>query len=506
MDSGLQINVLGELKVARNGNLLPLPASKKTRALLAYLAVVGRPVRRDYLCDLFWERPDDPRAALRWSLHKIRKLINCAGQNYLSADNSRAFLDPHRVDLDFRRIPQLQPIRIESFDIPALESLASTFTGEFFEDLHLPNCPKFEAWRVYHADALTQVRARVLQALIDRTREQPERALFHEYSLKRICSEGGSADKKPREPARAAQAVVPPLEPWQCAFGGAARAQRLQDIRFCQSRGGTRLAYAICGRGRPLARAAHWMSHLQHDWESPVWRHWIDALSETTTLVRYDQRGNGLSDRDAADLSFEAMVDDLESVVNAAQLTRFTLLGVSQSCAVSAAYAARHPERVSCLILYGGFVKGWRRRGDRHEIAKHEAMTALIREGWGDSNSTFRQLFTNMFIPGASAEQTAWFNDLQRVAVSADLASRLHEAFGEIDVSALLADIRTPTLVLHARHDSVVPFHAGREFAVGIRGARLVELNSANHILLAHEPAFLEFRRQVSRFMATASS
>ena len=237
----------------------------------------------------------------------------------------------------------------------------------------------------------------------------------------------------------------------------------------------TRFADAV----RRLMRAAHWMSHLNYDWESPVWQHWMRALSETTTLVRYDQRGNGLSDRDVGNLAFEAMVEDLESVVDAAQLDRFTLLGVSQSCAVSAAYAARHPERLTGLILYGGFVRGWRKRGSRHEIHAHEAMTTLIREGWAEDNAAFRQLFTTMFIPGASRDQTAWFNDLQRVTVSADMASRLHEAFGNIDVSRVLAQISAPTLVLHATYDAVVPFNAGREFAAGIRGARFVELKSA---------------------------
>jgi pimeloyl-ACP methyl ester carboxylesterase len=196
------------------------------------------------------------------------------------------------------------------------------------------------------------------------------------------------------------------------------------------------------------------------------------------------------------------MVDDLESVIEAAQLDRFTLLGVSQSCAVSAAYAARNPKRLSGLILYGGFVKGWRKRGDQHEIATHEAMTTLIREGWAMNTGAFRQLFTMMFIPNANAEQIAWFNELQRVTVSASNAGCLHEAFGEIDVSAHLPRIGVPTLVLHARQDLVVPFHAGREFATHIPGARFVSLDSTNHILLAEEPAFFTFCEEVTRFIS----
>jgi pimeloyl-ACP methyl ester carboxylesterase len=169
---------------------------------------------------------------------------------------------------------------------------------------------------------------------------------------------------------------------------------------------------------------------------------------------------------------------------------------------VSVAYAARHPEQLTGLILYGGFVKGWRARRDRHEIVTHEAMTNLIREGWGMDNPAFRQLFTTMFIPDADQEQIRSFNELQRISVSADQASRLRRAFGDIDVSALLAGIATPTLALHARHDAVVPFYAGREFATGIRGARFVELDSANHILRADEPAFSRFYGEVTRFIS----
>jgi pimeloyl-ACP methyl ester carboxylesterase/DNA-binding SARP family transcriptional activator len=535
MRSRLQIRVLGELRVARDGKSLPLPASKKTRALLAYLAVVARPVRRDHLCELFWEIPDDPRASLRWSLHKIRKITRGGGQECLVADSSRVFLDPQTIELDFMRVSRLRPNEIEMLDTTALESLAGAFEGEFLEDLRLPHCPKFEDWRLYQANSVTRTRVQILRALIDRTREQPERTLFYAHSLRSLNPEREAISQEVRELVSAPDRIL--ATPSALAVfgsahrtrrddgvqdemsgsrgsddadlrppGDAARLRRSQDIRFCRSRDGVQIAYAVCGHGPPLVRAAHWMSHLEYDWESPVWRHWIDALSRRNTLIRYDQRGNGLSDREVADFSFEAMVDDLESVVDAAHLDQFTLLGVSQSCSVSVAYAARHPERLTGLILYGGFVKGWRKRGDPHEITTHEAMTTLIREGWGKNNPTFRQLFTTMFIPGANLEQIVWFNELQRIAVSSEDAGRLHEAFGEIDVSAVLAGIAIPTLVLHARHDLVVPFHSGREFATGIRGARFVDLDSANHILLADEPAFFKFCEEVTRFISESAS
>jgi pimeloyl-ACP methyl ester carboxylesterase len=529
MRSRLQIRVLGELSVARDGKSLPLPASKKTRALLAYLAVVARPVRRDHLCDLFWEIPADPRASLRWSLHKIRKITSGGGHECLVADSSRVFLDPQTIDLDFVRVSRLRPNEIEMLDTTVLESLAGAFAGEFLEDLRLPHCPKFDAWRLYQANSLTRTRVRILHVLIDRTREQPERTLFYAHSLQSLNPERDAVPISAPDRIVATPSALTAFssahrtrrddgvqdemsdsrgsdEPVLRPPGDVAQLRRSQDTRFCRSRDGVQIAYAVCGYGPPLVRAAHWMSHLEYDWESPVWRHWIDALSKRNTLIRYDQRGNGLSDREVANFSFEAMVDDLESVVDAAHLDQFTLLGVSQSCPVSVAYAARHPERLTGLILYGGFVKGWRKRGDRHEITTHEAMTTLIRENWGKNNPTFRQLFTTMFIPGANLEQIVCFNELQRIAASSEDASRLHEAFGEIDVSAVLGGIAIPTLVLHARHDLVVPFHSGREFATSIRGARFVELNSGNHVLLADEPAFFKFCEEVTRFISESAS
>jgi pimeloyl-ACP methyl ester carboxylesterase len=243
------------------------------------------------------------------------------------------------------------------------------------------------------------------------------------------------------------------------------------------------------------------MSHLEYDLESPIWRHWINELSHGHRLVRYDERGNGLSDREVR-LSFEAMVADLESVVEALDVDRFALFGISQGCAVSVEYAVRHPDRVSSLILYGGFVQGWRSH-DPTEIGKHIAMNSLIRVGWGQDNPAFRQMFTSRFMPGASAEQMAWFNDLQRKTVSPKVAGDLYEVFGAIDVSSQLEKVRTPTLVLHARDDAEIPLASGRAFATGIPGARFVTLESENHILLEHEPAFVRFIQEVRRFIAS---
>ena len=275
-----------------------------------------------------------------------------------------------------------------------------------------------------------------------------------------------------------------------------------QDIRYCTTSDGIEIAYATTGEGPTLIKAANWLSHLEYDWESPIWRHWIEGLSRSHRLVRYDERGNGLSDRDVEDLSFESWVADLDSVVEASGAERFALMGVSQGGAVAAEYARRNPERVSHLIIYGGYVKGWRKRGDPDEIVKREAMSALLRVGWGQDNPAFRQIFTSLFMPGATHEQADWFNDLQRETTSPETAARLFEETGLIDVSDRLSEVRTPTLVLHARRDAVVPLKFGRAFATGIAGARFISLDSDNHILLENEPAFAQIVDEMGEFLA----
>lgn len=504
MAGRLRIEVLGELVVKRDGQPIPLPQSKKTRALLAYLAIVGRSQRREHLCRLFWEVPDDPRASLRWSLHKIRQITNTPDDERLTADNHAVLLDPQAVDLDFQTVEAHRPVELDTLDRRRLESLAAAFRGEFLEGLDLPRCPKFEAWRLYHRDRALRLRIAILRRLVDRLRDEPERAGYYAHMLESLGGDAAEIDVEAKAPGLSAPmrgGDVADEKSSAMPDHSSASRERSQAIRFCRTSDGLCIAYAVSGSGPPILRAAHWMSHLQSDWESPVWRHWIDALSKEAMLIRYDERGNGLSDWNVADISFDAMVADLESVADAAGLDRFTLLGVSQSCAVSVAYAVRHPERVSGLVLYGGFARGWRRR-DPHDIATHEAMTTLIREGWGKYNPTFRHLFTETFIPNASREQMDWFDELQRITVSPENACRLHEAFGNIDVSGLLSQVSVPTLVLHARHDAAVPFACGRELARGLPGARFVDLESANHILLANEPAFATFIREVRDFVA----
>ena len=266
-----------------------------------------------------------------------------------------------------------------------------------------------------------------------------------------------------------------------------------QDIRFCTSADGTRIAYATAGRGAPLVKAANWLSHLEFDCESPVWVHWVRELSRDHTLVRYDERGCGLSDWEA-EQSFEAWLTDLDAVVAAAGVDRFPLLGLSQGASIAIAYAVRHPERVTHLVLMGGFARGRARRGMTAAQLEEAAMMRRLAEiGWGQENPAFRQFFTSQFIPSGNVEQHRWFNELARVSTSPASAARLMGVSDQIDVTDLLPRVQCPTLVLHAARDARVPFDEGRRLAALIPGARFLALDSANHVLLEVEPAWPVF-------------
>jgi pimeloyl-ACP methyl ester carboxylesterase len=275
-----------------------------------------------------------------------------------------------------------------------------------------------------------------------------------------------------------------------------------QEVRFCKAADGTTIAYATVGSGPPLVKTANWLNHLDFDWESPVWRHIFRGLSDGRSLIRYDARGNGLSDWDIGDFSFERQVNDLESVVDALGLERFPLLGLSQGCAVSVEFAARYPEKISKLILYGGYVKGWNRSGIPTLAQQTEAMITLVGIGWGTDNPAFRQMFTSMFMPDAPRENQDWFNELQRVTTTPKNAVKLLRATGEVDITDRLADVRAPTLVLHAVKDTRISFNSGRELAAGIPGARFVSLNSRNHILPQDDPAWPVLLAEINAFLA----
>jgi pimeloyl-ACP methyl ester carboxylesterase len=274
-----------------------------------------------------------------------------------------------------------------------------------------------------------------------------------------------------------------------------------QEIRFCTTPDNVRIAYAITGKGPPLVKAANYLSHLEFDWQSPVWRHFLDTLSTDTTLIRYDERGCGLSDWDPQDFSFDAWVRDLESVVDTVGIEKFPLLGISQGGAVAIEYAARHPEKVTQLILCGGYARGWGKRGSTKIIEERQASMTLTKHGWGRDDPGIRQYFTSKFLPDGTMEQIRWFNDLQRVSCSSENAVRFQEVFGEVDVTKDLPNVKAPTLVIHSRGDLSVPFEEGRLLAAGIPNCRLVALESRNHVLLETDPAWPKFVSEVRSFL-----
>jgi pimeloyl-ACP methyl ester carboxylesterase/DNA-binding winged helix-turn-helix (wHTH) protein len=345
------------------------------------------------------------------------------------------------------------------------------------------------------------------QTLIDRlwpdTFVEPNN-LQYNVSLIRRALEGASGVELQTVRGRGYRLVADVAHPTSptAKAGQAGEGSATQKTYFCKAVDGARLAYARLGSGPPLVKAANWLSHLELDWKFDVWRHWLPLFSRHHTLVRYDARGNGLSDWAPPELTFERFVSDLASVFDAAGVERAPVVGLSQGASVAVAYAARHPERVSALILIGGCARGWRAKNHASLNRKFEAMMVLMREGWGRQNPAFRQIFTTTFFPDADQTITDDFNELQRVTTSPQNAAALLSALGDIDVRDDLPRVKVPTLVLHCRDDAVVPIKDGVELASGIAGARFVPIESRNHVVLPTEPAWGRFSSEIETFLA----
>lgn len=515
--------MLGPITLRRDGEVVPLPSSRKTRALLGYLAATGKPMRREQLTGLLWEVPDDPRGALRWSLSKLRQLVDQHDQCRLEADRELVRLNCSALQVDWFVLRDMaaRDLRQQPAEL-LIDALAQ---GEFMEGLDLPDCESFRNWLtamredarrsqvallrelvgrdIAEAEALTFARGwctldpydpiawKSLIDLLDRMGRRGEADEQRAAALRILEDAGVPIPGNLRNRTRTTEATVPVQD----------QSLPAQQIRFCTAQDGTGLAYSMLGDGLPLVKTANWLNHLEHDWDSPVWRHWIQHFSAYRTLIRYDERGNGLSDWNAAEISFEAFVDDLACVVDAARLDRFDLLGISQGCSVAIAYAVRNPERIRRLVLFGGYPIGWNVRGSAEEIETREAMITLTRTGWGRNNPAFRQLFSSLFFPDALPAEVEWFNDLQRLSASPDNAVRLQRAFGMIDVRDYLDQVRAPTLVLHSNQDAVVPFSCGRTLAATIPDARFVQLESRNHLILEHEPAWQRAAEAIRAFL-----
>jgi DNA-binding SARP family transcriptional activator/pimeloyl-ACP methyl ester carboxylesterase len=510
----MELRLLGPMALVREGQPVPLPASRKTRALLAYLAVSGRPVRRERLCQLFWDMPDDPKGALRWSLSKLRGLLG----EVVVADRETAWLDLARLEVDWH-VLKAAPRVLRRASPAELERLARK-RGEFLEGLELVNCDSFSAWVIAQRGDVRTWQAAVCAELTSRDLP-PDDLLPHARAWAELDPAGADAaatlvrllDAAGRNTEAEQQrdlsvrrlqeggAHVPTELRSVAAVRETGEEQLVQLVRFCSASDGTRLAYSMVGDGPPLVKAANWLNHLEFDFDSPVWRHWIAGFSDGRCLLRYDERGNGLSDWHSP-LEFEAFVDDLESVVDAAGLDRFDMLGISQGASVAIAYAVRHPHRVRRLVICGGYASGWRTRASPAEVTRRQAMLDLTREGWGLDNPAFRQMFTSLFLPQGTPEQQNWFNELQRMTTSPDNAEMLQRVLSRIDVRHLLGRVTAPTFVAHSTMDAVVPFEVGRAIAARIPGARFIAIDSPNHLLMEEEPGWARFLAAAKEFLA----
>ena len=343
----------------------------------------------------------------------------------------------------------------------------------------------------------------LLQAIWPDTAVEENNLNHNVSTLRKVLGDKATGQSFIETVPRVGYRFVAPVE----MEGGAAPAPPLrrgatrQEIRYCTTPDGVRLAYAQSGSGPALVKASNWLTHLDFEWESPIWRHWWEALSRHHRLLRYDERGNGLSQRDITGISFETWVRDLETVVDAAGLDRFALLGISRGASIAIAYAVCHPERVSHLVLFGGFAAGLSHTGTPADLEARRALNDLIRLGWGLNNPAFCKVFTCRFIPRATPAHEAWFDELQRVSTSPENAARLMEADDAIDVRTLLPQVTVPTLVVHCDDDRVALPEQGRQLAAAIPGARYVSLPSANHLPLDSEPAWPIFLEELGVFL-----
>lgn len=521
----LTLNLLGPARLLRDGQELPLPPSRKTRALLCYLVLSGTARRREELCSLFWDVPDDPRGALRWSLSKLRPLLEVDGESLLEADRDTVLIrsDAIVTDAQTLRLYAADPATPEA-DADAIWQAAQ---APFMADCDLPNQPEFSLWLERERAAAPRIRAalarqratsagasqqrrekwgeRWLQdAPYDRDAARHQVATLHEAGH---VAEAETLAQRITAQFREAELAPPDFTAKTlCSVDGELEEEALpkQAIRFVRAGDGISLAWATSGAedAPPLVKAANWLNHLELDWDAPIWSPLFRDLSKSHRLIRYDERGCGLSDWNVDSIDFESFVTDLEMVVDAAGLERFPLLGISQGAAVSIEYAARHPDRVSHLILFGGYPVGWRPIASPQETREREAVMVLTESGWGRDNPAYRHMFSSTFMPSATSQELEWFDEFQRNTTSPANAVRFLEAFSTIDVRHRLAEVQCPTLVVHSLQDKRIPVATGRSLAAQIHNAEFLGLDSPNHLLLGREPAAQVMLDAIREFLA----
>ncbi|MCB1331612.1 MAG: alpha/beta fold hydrolase [Maritimibacter sp.] len=492
----LTISVLGELRVSDVSGPIALPASKKARALLAFLVTTDRPDRRERLCEMFWDLPDDPRAALRWALTKLRKVVDTPERPRIIADRERVGFDGEGITIDLRDIREHLRGGFDSMSLAALAAAADQLGGIVLDGLDGAGDDRFTSWLMAERQDAAADRVEVLRRLAHHPAASGPAAekwtrLWHE-------ADPDAHDKAATSDAPAAA---------KAAAGSLAPAERRthkreQRVGFCEARDGAKIAYAAIGRGPPLVKAANWLTHIEHDWDAPIWGACFADIARDRTFIRYDERGCGLSDWSVERLDFAAFVDDLEAVMDKLGLERCPLLGISQGAAVCVEYAARHPERVSALILIGGYASGWRHHASEDEIERRRAVRDLTVVGWGTDNPAYRHIFSQTFMPDAAPSDLVWFDEFQRLTTSPANAARFQDAFGDIDVRHRLGDVQAPTIVLHAEKDQRIPVEQGRLLVSAIPNARFVPLDSQNHVLVETEPAWTSCMAHIRAFLS----
>lgn len=495
-----EVRYCGQPALLRDGAAIELPASRKTRALLFLLLRAQRPWRREQLCEMFWDVPNDPRAALRWSLSKLRQALGDHA-HWIVADRDHVLCKAEDIASDLEAMEAA--VADGSRDARGLTELAERALEPVLPGLDIPRCPAFDTWLASERLRGDRIRARLLRHASAQACAPPDRVLLYRHAADELDPMGVDAPRAADsgQVRMGRRATDPPGATVAQAPAADSSHARDQTIRYRTTPDGVRIAYACTGDGPPLVKAANWLNHLELDWQSPLWGRLTHALSDGHLLVRYDERGNGLSQWDVEELGFDAFVRDLEVVVDGLGLERFPLLGVSQGCAVSIEYAARHPERVSDLVLIGGYASGWRIDGDPRTRAEREAMITLVRLGWGRDNPAYRQVFSHSFFPSGTAEELDWFNEFQRRTTTPENAVRFLEAFSTIDVRHRLAGIRARTLVIHARGDQRVAIGHGEALAAGIPDAALVTLDSDSHLPLDREPAHARMLHCIRGFL-----
>jgi DNA-binding SARP family transcriptional activator/pimeloyl-ACP methyl ester carboxylesterase len=568
-----KLTLFGVPTLERDGRPQYIPR-RKTKALLAYLAVTQQSHSREALVALFWPEYSQRQgyADLSRNLSTLRKTM---GDDYFLSDRISVALNEQAdwwIDVvDFRRqLDACRHMATAELDDDCRHKLATAaghYQADFLAGFTLPGCPAFDEWQLLQTETLRrdlswaldklvqayEARNDLTQAIVyahrwvgvdplhepaqwwlialyarngqraeaHRQYQACERLLAEELGIEpqpetkqlyeQILKDGpngrggtgegyrglGTKRERPlmaeQEATQQSRIPIPLLLPKTLE----------QQIRYFFSDDGVRIAYAVVGDGPPLVWTATFLRHLEFDWQSPIWRHWLEALTRQHTLICYDERACGLSDWKVSDISFEAWVRDLEALVDHLDLERFRLLALSQAGAVAIAYAARHPKKLSHLILHGAYARGRFHRQDIPQAAEEaQTMLSLTKLGWGRDNPAFRQVFSMQLMPEATKEQLAWFDELMRVSMTPENAARAEAAMYGINVLDRLPELTVPTLVTHCRDDAAVPYAEGRILASRIPGARFVPLDSKNHLLLRAEPAWEQFVQQFHDFVA----